>query len=97
MDISQGDYSLQGFVGLPALSRINRTGQHLFINHRAVFSPLVSYIVREAYGTTLAANKHPVFVLYLSIPGEIVDVNVHPQKKEVRLRQDTVLKEIVSA
>lgn len=95
VDISNENYSLQGYVGLPSYARLNRTGQSLFINHRAVFSPFISYMVREAYGTTLPTNKHPIFVLHLSLPGEVVDVNVHPQKKEVRLRQESALKEMV--
>ncbi len=95
VDTLRGDYKLQGYIGLPAISRLNRTGQYLFINNRAVFSSLISYLVREAYGTTLPSNKHPVFILHLSIPGAIVDVNVHPQKKEVRLRQDHALKDML--
>lgn len=94
-DIVKENYSLQGYVGLPAFARHNRTGQYLFINKRSVFSPLVSYLVREAYGTTLSTQKHPLFILHLSLPGEIIDVNVHPQKKEVRLRQESVLKEMI--
>src|SRR4029078_8265173 len=43
----------------------------------------------------LPSNRHPVFVLHLSIPGELVDVNVHPQKREVRLRQEQTLKEMI--
>lgn len=95
VNIANGDYSLQGYVGLPSYARLNRTGQHLFINRRAVFSPLISFLVREAFGTILPTNKHPIFVLHLTVPGEIVDVNVHPQKKEVRLRQESILREII--
>ncbi|NGX42150.1 MAG: hypothetical protein K940chlam7_00427, partial [Chlamydiae bacterium] len=88
-------FKVTGFIGLPAYTRHNRTGQYLFINQRAVFSPLISYAVREAYGTTLATNRHPVFVLYATLPGSLVDVNVHPQKREVRLRQGQALREMV--
>lgn len=95
VDISSGDSKLQGYIGLPAFSRLNRTGQYLFINGRAVFSPLISHLVREAYGTILPANKYPIFILHLFIPGDIIDVNVHPQKKEVRIRQDHSLKEMI--
>lgn len=95
IDIEMEGCKLQGCIGMPILARLNRTGQYLFINHRAVFSPLVSYVVKQSYGTTLPSNKHPVFIFHLSVPGEIVDVNVHPQKKEVRLRQESVLKEMI--
>lgn len=86
-------YSLRGWIGTPMASRPNRTGQYLFINGRPVFSPIVSAAIREGYGTALPQNRHPVFVLYLQMPGELLDVNVHPQKREVRLRQEQKLKE----
>src|ERR1700733_11151590 len=81
-------YHVQGFLGLPTYTRHNRTGQYLFINRRAVFSPFISYAVREGYGTSLATNRHPVYVLHLTLPGYLIDVNVHPQKREVRLHQE---------
>lgn len=97
IDVTNGTFSLQGVIGLPAYSRPNRTGQYLFINQRAVVSPTVSYAVRDAYGPTLPNNRHPVFVLHLTIPGSYVDVNVHPQKKEVRLRQEQEIKSLITA
>lgn len=86
--------TVRGYVGAPTYTRPNRTGQHLFINGRAVISPFISHLVREAYGTALQTNRHPVFVLHLNVPGELVDVNVHPQKREVRLRQNELLKQL---
>ncbi|ADI39206.1 DNA mismatch repair endonuclease MutL [Waddlia chondrophila] len=87
---------LEGFVGLPYYNRHNRTGQYLFINGRAVFSPLISFAVKEGYGTAMGTHRYPVFVLRLSIPGSLVDVNVHPQKKEVRLRQEQQFKQLIA-
>lgn len=95
IEIMEGDFHLQGFIGTPGYTRHNRTGQHLFINKRAVVSPLISFAVRDGYGTALLTNRHPVYVLHLTIPGKLVDVNVHPQKHEVRLRQEQVLKELI--
>lgn len=92
---SRGEIQLKGFIGLPAFTKQNRTGQYLFINHRCVHSPLISYAIREGFGTTLASNRHPIYVLHLSLPGHSVDVNVHPQKKEVRLRQEQDLKQLI--
>jgi DNA mismatch repair protein MutL len=90
-----GEYTLQGFLGLPASTKHNRTGQYLFINRRAVSSPLVSYAIREGYGTMLSTGRHPIYVLHLTMHGNLLDVNVHPQKREVRLRQEHVLKELI--
>lgn len=92
---SKGECVLEGFIGLPTFTRQNRTGQYLFINKRAVYSPFISYTIREGYGTSIGSHRHPVFVLNLSLPGNYVDVNVHPQKKEVRLRQEFLLKDMI--
>jgi DNA mismatch repair protein MutL len=95
IEAEKNPFRLEGFVGTPSYTRQNRTGQYLFINRRAVFSPLVSFAVREGFGTALMSNRHPVFALHLTIPGNMVDVNVHPQKKEVRLRNESELKEMI--
>lgn len=86
---------LFGFIGMPAYTRHNRTGQSLFINKRAVTSPLISFAVREGYGTALMTNRHPVYVLHLTVPGELIDVNVHPQKREVRLRNESAIRAMI--
>lgn len=86
---------LVGYVGKPTQSRPNRTGQHLFINGRAVQSALISHLVREAYGSALPTQRHPQFVLVLTVPGDLIDVNVHPQKREVRLRQNETLRTLI--
>jgi DNA mismatch repair protein MutL len=88
-------YALEGFFSYPHSTRPNKTGQYLFINKRAVTSFAVASAVRSGYGTALAEGRHPLWVLYLTIPAGYVDVNVHPQKKEVRLRQEDLLKELI--
>ncbi len=75
---------LQGFVGLPQNTRFTRLGQHLFVNKRKVFSPFVSQAIKEAYGTRIAEDAHPVFLFFLNTRPDLIDVNVHPQKKEIR-------------
>lgn len=92
---SKDDIFLRGFVGTPDYTRHNRLGQHLFINQRGVTSPVVAYAVKEGYGTSLASGRHPTFVLHLTLPGHLVDVNVHPQKREVRLRQELLIKDLI--
>lgn len=92
---SKDGFHLKGFIGQPSLNRTNRSGQYLFINQRCVSSTAISYWIKESYGTMLPANRHPVFLLYLEIPANCVDVNVHPQKKEVRLARDSILQDLV--
>ncbi len=93
--VEKGDCLIQGFIGTPGHHRQNRSGQYLFINKRAITSPLVSFAVRDGYGPTLPPQRHPVFVIHLTIPGSMVDVNVHPQKREVRLRQESLIRDLL--
>jgi DNA mismatch repair protein MutL len=87
------NFELEGFLGKPHCHRQNRTGQYLFINKRPVFSPMIANLIREAYGPTLPTNRFPVFVLHLKLPGDLLDVNVHPQKREVRLRYEQAFRQ----
>lgn len=93
MQFSQDSLSFQGVLGCPSLARPSKTGQYLFINRRAVICPLIQETIKEAYGTRIASQRHPIFLLHLSIPPDLVDVNVHPQKKEVRLRDEKFFRE----
>lgn len=96
LDCECPPYRLRGVIGLPSNNRSTRSSQHLFINKRPVWSSLISTAVKEGYGTALPPNRHPVFVLDLSMISSLVDVNVHPQKREVRLRQEPVLRQLIS-
>ncbi len=77
---------LSGFAGLPTLSRSTPAMQYLFVNGRPVRDRLVHGAVRGAYQDVLAAGRHPMVALFLELPAEAVDVNVHPAKAEVRFR-----------
>lgn len=85
---------LRGFIGKPSIARSNRNYQYLFINHREVTSHVLGYAVKQSYSSLLAKEKHPVFFLYFDVHPELVDVNVHPRKLEVRFRDE---REIFSA
>jgi DNA mismatch repair protein MutL len=93
--IEDEGYKLMGFIGKPVYHRSNRMGQHLFLNRRHIYSPLVSAAMRDGYGTSLPPNRFPCFLLHLTIPGDLVDVNVHPQKREVRFSQGHLLQELI--
>lgn len=93
LHFAQGSLLFKGILGSPTRARPNRTGQYLFINKRAVICPLIQETIKEAYGTRIAANRYPIFLLHLSFPADLVDVNVHPQKKEIRLRDERFFKE----
>jgi len=86
LDQVRDNVRLTGFAGLPTLHRGTREYQHLFVNTRPVKDKLIVGAVRAAYQDLLARDRHPVVALFLDLPPEEVDVNVHPAKTEVRFR-----------
>ncbi|KAF0179508.1 MAG: DNA mismatch repair endonuclease MutL [Hyphomonadaceae bacterium] len=86
LDQVRGEARLTGFAGLPTLHRGTRDHQHLFVNGRPVKDKLIVGAVRAAYQDLLARDRHPVVALFIDLPPEEVDVNVHPAKTEVRFR-----------
>lgn len=88
---------LRGFLATPGVDRPNRAGQYLSINQRPVFSPGVSAAVAQGYGARLCPRRFPCFVLHLACAPQEVDFNVHPQKKEVRLKEGGKLMHWISS
>ena len=86
---------LSGFAGLPTFSRGNSAHQYLFVNGRPVKDKLLTGAVRGAYQDFLARDRHPVVALYLDLPLEHVDVNVHPAKSEVRFRNPGLVRGMI--
>lgn len=86
IDETSAPLRISGWVGLPTLSRSQADQQYFFVNGRLVHDKLVAHAIRQAYRDVLFHGRHPVFVLFLELPPEAVDVNVHPTKHEVRFR-----------
>ncbi len=78
--------SLNGFVGLPTLNKATSASQFFFVNGRTVRDKVLLSAIKAAYHELLAADRFPALVLFLQLPAEDVDVNVHPAKAEVRFR-----------
>lgn len=83
---SVAQWSLSGFVGLPAVARRQRDQQYFFVNGRAVKDHLIGHAIRRAFRDILQSGRQPAFVLFLEMDPGLVDVNVHPAKHEVRFR-----------
>ncbi len=89
--VPQGTIRLWGFVGTPSLSRSTRKDQFLFLNGRWIQDRSLQHALSEAYRGLLMVGRHPVSFLFLEIPPALVDVNVHPNKSEVRFQDSQSL------
>ena len=85
------DCSLSGFIAKPELCRPNRANQNFFINGRYIKSKLAQEAVEEGFSGRVMSGRFPVFVLNLHIRPEIVDVNVHPNKLDVRFHDESAI------
>jgi DNA mismatch repair protein MutL len=83
---SRGEVALEGFAGLPTLHRPNAAQLYLVVNGRPVRDKLLAGTVRAAYGDLLPQGRYPMLALFLTLPPQDVDVNVHPDKTELRFR-----------
>ncbi|WP_308917763.1 DNA mismatch repair endonuclease MutL [Jannaschia sp. LMIT008] len=86
IDADRDGLGLSGHAGLPTQGRGNATHQFLFVNGRPVRDRMLTGALRAAYGDVMPKDRHPVAALYLVCPLDMVDVNVHPAKTEVRFR-----------
>lgn len=86
LDAQREGARVQGFAGLPTLNRANALMQFLFVNGRPVRDKLLAGALRAAYGDLVPSGRHPMLALFLDLPADQVDVNVHPAKAEVRFR-----------
>lgn len=87
VDVSIGELRLWGWMGLPTFSRAQSDLQYFFVNGRAIRDKVVNHAVRQAYSDVLYHDRHPAYVLFLTLDPKNVDVNVHPTKHEVRFRE----------
>jgi DNA mismatch repair protein MutL len=87
--------ALSGWAGVPTFNRGTADLQFLFVNARPVKDRLIVGAIRAAYQDFLARDRHPVVALYLDIPTELVDVNVHPAKTEVRFRDAGLVRGLI--
>ena len=92
---TRGGLHVEGFAGLPTLHRPNALQLHLIVNGRPVRDKLLSTSVRAAYGDLVPNGRYPMVVLYVGLPPDEVDVNVHPAKAELRFRDAQEIRSLI--
>ena len=90
-----GALRLTGFYSKPELQKLNRNSIYIFVNKRLIRDRLLMHAITEAYRNVIPPTSFPVVLLFLEMPPEEVDVNVHPAKTEVRFRQSTHVHDFV--
>ena len=90
-----GSLRLSGFYSKPELQKLNRNSIYIFVNKRLIRDRLLLHAITEAYRNVIPPTSFPVVLLFLEMPPEEVDVNVHPAKTEVRFRQSTLIHDFV--
>ena len=87
--------SVHGYIGNAEISRGSRNRQSIFVNKRYVKSSLITAAVETAFKSFLTINKFPFFVIFLDVFPEYIDINVHPQKTEIKFQQDKAVFKLV--
>ena len=90
-----GALRLSGFYSKPELQKLNRNSIYIFVNKRLIRDRLLMHAITEAYRNVIPPTSFPVVLLFLEMPPEEVDVNVHPAKTEVRFRQSSRVHDFV--
>lgn len=90
-----GEYSLDGYVGLPTFTHNATSNQYIFINGRAIKDKQIYACIKASYANIMASYGHPALVINLQVDPYEIDVNVHPSKTEVRFRDGNAIKSFV--
>jgi DNA mismatch repair protein MutL len=91
----RGALRIAGYICAPAVTRATPAAQTLIVNHRPVADPVLRTAVKVAYRDVIAAGRHAIAALYLDVPPDELDVNVHPAKTELRFRDAAAVRSLV--
>ena len=86
---------IHGLISLPTMNKSNHIQQYLFVNGRCIQDRNLSGAIRAAYRDTLPKGRFPLFCLFIEVPSEFIDVNVHPGKTEVRFQDNALIRSLL--
>ena len=95
VNVARDYLTISGYVGLPTLNKANSLSEYLFVNNRPVRDKLLLGAIKGAYQDVLAASRYPMVALFIDVAPEYVDVNVHPQKSEVRFFDSAFVRSMI--
>lgn len=97
IDEHNADMRLYGWIAFPTYNHVSNDKQHFFINGRMVRDKLIAHAIKQSYQDQLYSGRHPIFVLFLEIAPDWVDINIHPSKQEVRFRESRAVYDFLYA
>lgn len=96
VDGEQAGMRVRGYIGTPVLSRSQRSHQYFFLNRRPVVSRSLQYGLEDGYRSLLTIGRYPVGIVNIEIHPRLVDVNIHPAKREIRFRDERVARNAIA-
>ncbi|PPR79112.1 MAG: DNA mismatch repair protein MutL [Alphaproteobacteria bacterium MarineAlpha2_Bin1] len=95
IESSRGDASIRGLIGIPTYSKGSGRSQYIYVNGRAVSDRLITGAIRGAYSDYLPRNRFPILSIFIDVAPESLDVNVHPNKAEVRFENEQNIRALI--
>ena len=95
LDASRDEAVMTGLIGLPTMNKPTTAAMYFYVNNRPVRDRLLLGALRAGYGDTLPRGRHPMAVLFITVPPHLVDVNVHPAKAEVRFQDQAGIRSLI--
>ncbi len=90
-----GVLKIRGFISRPGFGKANRKWQYVFVNKRPISDKLITHAITQGYHTCLMERQFPSVFIFIETPSELVDVNVHPSKREVRFREGALIHDVL--
>lgn len=91
LDYDDGTIKISGYIGKPSIVKLSKAQQYLFLNNRSIQNKSISHAFINAYGPLIDKNQYPPYVMFLEIDPHKVDINIHPQKHEVKFDDDRMI------